>query len=583
MIKTAVVGAGYWGKNLLRVFQELGALHAICESNPGNPNLIPYKDTKLYTDYLDLLSDSNVQAVAIASPAVTHCEMVKEALESGKDVYVEKPLALTVQEGQELVDIAEKTKNILMVGHILRYHPAVKKLGEIISSGDLGRIEYIYSNRLNIGKLRTEENILWSFAPHDISVILALLGEEPVSVSAFGGDYLNKGVYDTTLTAMEFPNGVKSHIFVSWLHPYKEQKLIVVGSEAMAVFDDVSKEKLFLYPHKIEWKEGKIPVAQKAEYQVVPVDKLEPLKEELGHFIECVQHRKQPLTDGHEGLRVLRILEMAEQALSEGTIHNVIPRSPIVVEDMLDRSTTHRGNPVFSKNSGLGACPVLDTGVKPDNDKPDKTSVVVNKSIHENSRSTQTSACYFVHESAYVDEDVQIGSGTKIWHFSHVLKGSKIGHDCIIGQNIAIGPDVIIGDRCKIQNNVSLYKGVILEDEVFCGPSCVFTNVYNPRAFIERKKEYRQTLVKRGATIGANATIVCGITIGKYAMVGAGAVVKTDVPDYGVVVGVPAKQIAWTCKCGTTLKFNKDKASCSYCKSEYALSDGAIKITKEEI
>lgn len=525
MTKVAVVGAGYWGKNLLRVFKELGVLSAICESNPGNPNLIPYKDVKVYTNYRDLLSDSNVDAVAIASPAVTHYEMVKEALMSGKDVYVEKPLALTVQEGQEVVDIAEKTKKILMVGHILRYHPAVKKLGEIISSGDLGRVEYIYSNRLNIGKLRTEENILWSFAPHDISVILMLLGEEPVKVSAFGGDYLNRGICDTTLTTLEFQNGVKGHIFVSWLHPYKEQKLIVIGSEAMAVFDDVSKEKLFLYPHKIEWKEGKIPVAQKAEYQVVPVDKLEPLKEELGHFIECVERRKQPLTDGHEGLRVLKILQSAEDSL--------------------------KGN--FSSIA-----------------HPSKTL-------------ESPSPSYFVHESAYVDEDVQIGSGTKIWHFSHVLKGSKIGHDCIIGQNIAIGPDVIIGDRCKIQNNVSLYKGVILEDEVFCGPSCVFTNVYNPRAFIERKKEYRRTLVKRGATIGANATIVCGITIGKYTMVGAGAVVKTDVPDYAVVVGVPAKQIAWTCKCGTTLKFNKDKASCSYCGSEYALSDNIIEIIKEEI
>lgn len=525
MTKVAVVGAGYWGKNLLRVFQELGALHAICESNPDNPNLKPYKTVKLYTNYIELLSDAGIEAVAIASPAVTHYEMAKKALEFGKDVYVEKPLALTAAEGKELVDIADNKKKILMVGHILLYHPAVIRLREMVSSGTLGKVEYIYSNRLNIGKLRTEENILWSFAPHDISVILSLLNEEPVSVIAFGGDYLNKGVYDTTLTTMEFPNGVKSHIFVSWLHPYKEQKLIVVGSEAMAVFDDMSKEKLFLYPHKIEWKEGKIPVAQKAEYQVVSIDKAEPLKEELKHFIDCARNRKRPLTDGHEGLRVLKILQSAEDSLK-------------------------------GKFSSIA--------------HPSKTL-------------ESPSPSYFVHESAYVDEDVQIGSGTKIWHFSHVLKGSKIGHDCIIGQNIAIGPDVIIGDRCKIQNNVSLYKGVIIEDEVFCGPSCVFTNVYNPRAFIERKKEYRQTLVKRGATIGANATIVCGITIGKYAMVGAGAVVKTDVPDYAVVVGVPAKQIAWTCKCGTTLKFNNGHASCSYCGSEYALSENIIEIIREEI
>lgn len=211
MVKIAVVGAGYWGKNLLRVFNELGALYAICESNPNNPNLIPYTGIKLYTDYLELLSDADVEAVAIASPASTHYEIVKKVIESGKDVYVEKPLALTVREGQEIVDIADKEKRILMVGHILQYHPAVIKLKELISLGELGKVEYIYSNRLNIGKLRTEENILWSFAPHDISVILMLLGEEPIRVSAFGGDYLNRGVYDTTLTTLEFQNGVKGH------------------------------------------------------------------------------------------------------------------------------------------------------------------------------------------------------------------------------------------------------------------------------------------------------------------------------------------------------------------------------------
>jgi UDP-2-acetamido-3-amino-2,3-dideoxy-glucuronate N-acetyltransferase len=297
--------------------------------------------------------------------------------------------------------------------------------------------------------------------------------------------------------------------------------LIVVGSKAMAVFDDVSKEKLFLYPHKIEWKEGKIPVVQKAEYQVVPVEKKEPLKEELNHFIECVLQRKRPLTDGFEGLKVLKILEMAEKSL------------------------TNNQSTIISHISPLTS--------------------------------------YFVHESAYVDEDVQIGEGTKIWHFSHILKGSRVGEKCIIGQNVVIGPDVTIGNKCKIQNNVSLYKGVTLEDEVFCGPSCVFTNVYNPRAFIERKKEFRQTLVRQGATIGANATIVCGATIGRYAMIGAGAVVKADVPDYAVVAGVPAKQVSWACKCGTTLKFNDNYSTCSYCGSEYGLEDGKLRVAEEKI
>ncbi|MEW6556125.1 MAG: DapH/DapD/GlmU-related protein [Elusimicrobiota bacterium] len=180
---------------------------------------------------------------------------------------------------------------------------------------------------------------------------------------------------------------------------------------------------------------------------------------------------------------------------------------------------------------------------------------------------------FFSHETVCIDENVEIGEGTKVWHFSHILKNSRIGKSCIIGQNVMIGPDVRIGNRCKIQNNVSVYPGVTLEDEVFCGPSCVFTNVYNPRAFIERKHEFKPTLVKKGATIGANATIVCGTTIGQYAFIGAGAVVKKDVQDYALVVGVPAKQIGWVCKCGTTLKFEKNYAKCNYCNSKYEILD----------
>jgi UDP-2-acetamido-3-amino-2,3-dideoxy-glucuronate N-acetyltransferase len=192
---------------------------------------------------------------------------------------------------------------------------------------------------------------------------------------------------------------------------------------------------------------------------------------------------------------------------------------------------------------------------------------------------------YFVHQSSYVDDDVEIGEGTKIWHFCHILSRSRIGKSCIFGQNVSVGPDVTIGDRCKIQNNVSVHRGVTLEDEVFCGPSCVFTNVYNPRAFIERKHEFRPTLVRRGATIGANATIVCGVTIGRYALVAAGAVVKDNVPDYGIVAGVPARQVGWTCKCGTALKDNPlghqgqpEKAlfACGYCRNEYVLDNGKL-------
>ena len=514
-----LIGLGYWGKNILRNLFELGVLHTACDSDPGilSDRKEKFPDINYVASFKEIIQNPDIKAVAIAAPAVAHYALVKESLLADKDVFVEKPLALTVKEGEKLVKLAKEKNRILMVGHILQYHPAVIKLKELISSGELGKVQYIYSNRLNIGKLRTEENILWSFAPHDISVILMLLEEEPKSVSGSGGDYLTKGIYDTTLTTLEFNNGVKGHIFVNWLHPYKEQKLIVIGSKAMVVFDDVSDEKLCLYPHTIEWREGKIPIAQKADHKVIPYDKGEPLKMELSHFAECVLKRKTPKTDGLEGLRVLRVLESAEK--------------------------------VFLPGAGL-------TVKRGDVD-------------------------FFVHQSAYIEDDVQIGEGTKIWHFSHVLNNSRLGKGCTIGQNVVVGPEVTVGDRCKIQNNVSVYKGVTLEDEVFCGPSCVFTNVYNPRAFIERKHEFRETLVKKGATIGANATIVCGATIGKYAFIGAGAVVKHDVPDYAVVAGVPAKQIGWTCRCGTTLKFEGETAVCNYCGNEYKLEGNELLALKE--
>ncbi len=529
-----LAGLGYWGRNLYRNLSQIGVLHTACDLNPdaleqGVRGVTA--DVKCSTSFEELLRDPEVRAVAIATPAGSHYEHVKRSLEGGKDVFVEKPLALTVREGMELVEISKRENRILMVGHILQYHPAVVRLKELVLSGEIGKIQYIYSNRLNMGKLRTEENILWSFAPHDISVILMLLGGEPVNVRAFGGDYLSKSVYDTTMTTLEFENGIKGHIFVSWLHPYKEQKLIIVGSKAMVVFDDVSAEKLFLYPHTIEWRDGRMPFAHKAEYQVIPCEKGEPLKRELEHFLECVSKRTRPKTDGDEGLKVLKVLERAEFSLKERRLHE---------DDRMPEAQVIRK--------------IL----------PAQNSV-------------------YIHDSAYVDDNVKIGEGSKIWHFSHILRGSVIGSNCVVGQNVVIGPDSRIGDRCKIQNNVSVYKGVTLEDDVFCGPSCVFTNVYNPRAFIERKKEFRTTLVKKGATIGANATIVCGVTIGEYALIGAGAVVKSDVSDHAIVAGVPARQTGWACRCGTTLRFQSAQAVCSYCGSEYWQAGDNILLTWKEI
>jgi UDP-2-acetamido-3-amino-2,3-dideoxy-glucuronate N-acetyltransferase len=423
-----------------------------------------------------------------------------------------------------------------MVGHILHYHQAVIKLKELVGEGELGKIQYLYSNRLNIGKIRAEENILWSFAPHDISVILMLLGEMPETVCATGGSYLQHQIPDTTLTTLDFPSGVKAHIFVSWLHPFKEQKLVVVGEKKMAVFDDVSQEKLLLYPHKIEWLQ-RVPVAAKAEAECVEIEMEEPLKAECQHFLECVTKGMTPRTDGREGLRVLQVLEASQESLNQD------------------------------------GCKIL----------LDSKAAVVNSPSPITHISSPDSKDYFVHESSYIDEEVEIGAGTKIWHFSHVLSGSRIGENCSIGQNVVIGPDVTIGNGCKIQNNISIYKGVTLEDEVFCGPSMVFTNVYNPRSAIRRMDELRPTLVRKGASIGANATLLCGITIGRYAFIGAGAVVLKDVPDYALIVGNPGKQRGWMCECGVQIFFDTEETPCKVCSQRYRKleQDKIVRVAQE--
>ncbi len=299
-------------------------------------------------------------------------------------------------------------------------------------------------------------------------------------------------------------------MFVSWLHPYKEQKLVVVGDRQMAVFDDMEEtDKLVLYPHSIEWK-NRVPIAKKAEGQVVPLDWGEPLRAECSHFLDCVETRARPRTDGEEALRVLTVLTASERALS----------------------------PSPSMGAQALSAPRKD---------------------------------YYVHETSHVDDGAEIGDGTTIWHFSHIMKGSKIGKGCRIGQNVVIGPQVTIGDGVKIQNNVSVYEGVTLEDHVFCGPSMVFTNVFNPRSEIPRMDELRPTLVRHGATLGANCTIVCGTTIGQYAFVGAGAVVIDDVPDYALVVGNPGRIVGWMCRCGSRIDFVDGSASgvCRSCNNKY--------------
>lgn len=318
--RVAVIGAGYWGRNLVRNFAELGALAAVCESDPARLHEVAARHPACRTAAAsaDVLGRDDIDAVAIATPAESHGELVRQALLAGKDVLVEKPLCLSVATGEALVALARERGRVLMVGHLLWYHPAVLELKRLVDEGELGRIQYIYSNRLNLGRIRREENILWSFAPHDISVILGLLGEMPDGVQAQGGNYLHERIADVTASLFAFPSGVRAHLFVSWLHPFKEQKLVVVGDRQMAVFDDLEpRDKLVLYPHAIEWRQ-QVPVVSPAEGRPVAVEPDEPLRRECQHFLERVGNRRRPWTDGEEGLRVLRVLERCQDALDGG-------------------------------------------------------------------------------------------------------------------------------------------------------------------------------------------------------------------------------------------------------------------------
>lgn len=316
--KIAVIGAGYWGINHVRNFHELGALRMVCDTSRESLARIKdrFPDVEVEADYRAALTDADVRGVVIATPAETHYNLASAALEAGKDVLVEKPLTLDLDEGERLVSMAGRLGRILMVGHLLEYHPAVLRLRELIASGALGELRYVYSNRLNLGKVRREENILWSFAPHDIAIILRLVGSWPTSISAMGGAYLQPRIADVTVTNMEFRTGVRAHIFVSWLHPYKEQRLVVVGSKKMAVFDDVRREdKLVVYDQGVEIVNGE-PVTRKNEGMAEALDKAEPLARQCAQFVESIETRRRPVTDGESGLRVLRVLDAAERSLA---------------------------------------------------------------------------------------------------------------------------------------------------------------------------------------------------------------------------------------------------------------------------
>lgn len=495
MIKIAVLGAGQWGMNLVKNFYQLGVLDAVADPSEIIVERLrnTYPKVNIFSNFHDLLH-IDIDAVAIATPAETHYAVAKLFLENGKDVLIEKPMTLKSKDAEELVEIANENKRILMVGHLLMYQPAIEFIKEYLKNGSLGEIYSLHQTRVKLGRVRKAENVLWSFGPHDLAVMLYLIENKVQHIQCNALANIQDNIEDDVYIHLTFANKIKAHLHTSWLWPETERKLVVVGSEGMLVYNEilqtVTLHKKTINADLSNNDQGEVNIF-KGEGQ--------PLKIECGHFIDCIEQRMSPKSSGESGLEIIKILEEADRKL----------------------------------NKDIGGC--------------------------------------FIHPTATVDQGASIGEGTKVWHYSHISGGSKIGKSCNLGQNVFVAKNAEIGNNVKIQNNVSVYEGVILEDYVFCGPSMVFTNVKTPRCEYPRNTsgDYLVTRVKKSASIGANATIVCGTTLGEYCLIGAGAVVTKDVPPNALMLGNPARISGWTCECGEVITFNGDQAICKNCNKEY--------------
>lgn len=526
-VSLSVLGAGKWGMNHVKTAAKLGVLSAVYDTDPARLSAasaclseigldhspVSFKDTdersrptsegqavvvKLTTCWSDIALSKSTAAV-VATPPSTHTDLACKLLRCGKDVLVEKPMSLSVKDATRLRALAKQFGRVLMVGHLLHFTPLHMGLKTVLASGVAGNITRVHAQRKNLGTVRLGEDVIWSIGPHDVSLVLSLAGNKKVSsVSCTGQSIVTKGIVDSATIVVVFDDETHGVIDVSWLHPSKKREVMVYGSKGCVHLQETAPSSEALVFHPWLWKregEGNTARVLTSVGPVEPVGDLDhslpPLEREVRHFLTCCQSREEPVTSANEGVEVVRVLCAASESLKAG-----------------------------------GAAINLSVAAKPEN---------------------------FIHPLSCVDEGAVVGAGSKIWHYTHVMPGAVIGSNSSLGQNVNVGSKARIGDHVKIQNNVSVYDGVTIENDVFLGPSCVFTNVKTPRAFVSRKSEFVPTLVKRGASVGANATVVCGVTIGEYAMVGAGAVVTRDVAPYSLVVGSPARPTDWVSEHGVKL------------------------------
>lgn len=326
--RIAIIGCGYWGPNYIRAFNETlpGSVEVVCDSDRARLERVKstFPFARGVPDYHDILEDPRVDAVCVSTPATTHHQIAGDCLLHGKHVLVEKPMALNVKDGEDLVNVAGRMKKVLMVGHVYLYHPAVSKIKELLSSGEFGELYYAYSVRTGLGPIRNDTNAMWDLAPHDVSMFLYLLGEMPHTVTATGGSHLQKGIEDVVLLSMEFPKRRFAYVHVSWLDPHKLRRLTIVGRDKMILFEDTNpNEKLKVFSQSVSTREtasyGEFMLQASGGDVFAPwLDSTEPLKNECKAFIDSTRGESSPLTDGAHGLQVVRVLEAASKSLKDG-------------------------------------------------------------------------------------------------------------------------------------------------------------------------------------------------------------------------------------------------------------------------
>jgi predicted dehydrogenase len=321
-VSIGVVGLGYWGPNLARNFHGLRGVRLAwcCDARPEiRERLSPGLPAACFTGELtDLLDDPDLDAIVLATPVPTHAQLARTVLEAGKHCFVEKPMAQSAAEAEAVIEAARDHDRVLMVGHLLQYHPGLRMLKQSVDSGELGEIRYLYSNRLNLGQLRADENALWSLGAHDVSVVLDLAGEEPIELAAHGGSYMREGIEDVVFAFLRFPSGLTAHLHLSWLDPHKERRFTVVGSKRMATFDDMDLErKLTIYDKGFDESSNSYGeyITRQGEIRSPRVPNTEPLRLECEHFVDCIRTGRTPISDGVSGLRVVRVLEGLQGSL----------------------------------------------------------------------------------------------------------------------------------------------------------------------------------------------------------------------------------------------------------------------------